>query len=157
VAAALELDQNLAEAHEARAAVARNTEFDWDLVINESDRALALNPSLEQPHFYRAAAFYHLGLFDRAREEIRLGMAANPVSRVEPLRLLGTTALLGSQFVEGESALRSAQALTSSAVVSTYLAQALYNLGRKGEAEEILTAATASEIQREPSCGRKST
>ena len=80
-AAALALDPNLAEAHEARAAVARNIEFDWDLAINESDRALALNPSLEMPHLYRAAAFYHFGLFDRARAEIRLGMENNPMNR----------------------------------------------------------------------------
>jgi Tfp pilus assembly protein PilF len=143
-AAALALDQNLAEAHEARASVARNLEFDWQLTINESDRALALNPSLEMPHFYRAAAFYHFGLFDRARNEIDLGMENNPVSRVEPLRLLGTTALLGSQFAEAESALRSAQELTSSQVISTYLAQAVYNRGKKNEAEEILAGVTAS-------------
>ena len=143
-AAALELDQNLAEAHEARAAVARNAEFDWDLTINESDRALALNPSLEQPHFYRAAAFYHLGLFDRAREEIRLGTENNPVSRVEPMRLLGTTALFGGQFAEAESALRDAQRLTNSQVTGWYLAQALYNQGKKAEAEQILSARTDS-------------
>jgi tetratricopeptide (TPR) repeat protein len=143
-AAALALDPNLAEAHEARAAVARNNEFDWDLAINESDRALALNPSLEMPHFYRAAAFYHFGLLDRARAEIRLGMENNPVSGNEPFRLLGTTALLGGQFAEAESALRTAQGLTISESASTYLAQALYNLGKKTEAEEILSAVARS-------------
>jgi eukaryotic-like serine/threonine-protein kinase len=144
-AAALALDPNLAEAHEARAAVARNNEFDWDLAINESDRALALNPSLEMPHFYRAAAFYHFGLFDRARAELRLGMENNPVSRTDPLRLLGTTALLGGQFAEAESALRSAQGLTIiSESASTYLAQALYYQGKKTEGEEILTVVAAS-------------
>src|SRR4029453_10877297 len=138
-------DPNLAEAHEARAAVARNNEFDWDLAINESDRALALNPSLEMPHFYRAGAFYHFGLFDRARAELRLGMENNPVSRTDPLRLLGTTALLGGQFAEAESALRSAQGLTTiSESASTYLAQALYYQGKKTEGEEILTVVAAS-------------
>src|SRR5262245_25067781 len=112
-AAALALDPNLAEAHEARAAVARYNEFDWDLAINESDRAVALNPSVGTPHFYRAAAFYHFGLFDRARAEIQLGMENNPVSGSEPLRLLGTTALLGGQFAEGELALRRAQGVTT--------------------------------------------
>jgi len=143
-AAALALDPNLAEAHEARAAVARYNEFDWDLAINESDRALALNPSLEMPHFYRAAAFYHFGLFDRARAEIRLGLENNPVSGSEPLRLLGTTALLGGQFAEAESSLRSAQGSTISESASTYLAQALYYQGKKTEGEEILTVVAAS-------------
>jgi serine/threonine protein kinase/tetratricopeptide (TPR) repeat protein len=143
-AAALALDPNMAEAHEARAAVARNLEFDWDLAINESDRALALNPSLEGPHFYRAAAFYHFGLLDRARAEIRLGMENNPMSRSDPLRMLGTTALLGGQFAEAESVLRSVQGSTISESASTYLAQALYNLGKKTEAEEILSAVARS-------------
>src|SRR4029079_3247042 len=143
-AAALALDPNLAEAHEARAAVARYNEFDWDLAINESDRALALNPSLEMPHFYRAAAFYHFGLFDRARAEIRLGLENNPVSGSEPLRLRGTTALLGGQFAEAESSLRSSQGSTISESASTYLAQALYYQGKKTEGEEILTVVAAS-------------
>jgi tetratricopeptide (TPR) repeat protein len=140
----LALDPNLAEVHEARAAVARYLEFDWDLAINESDRALALNPSLENPHFYRAAAFYHFGLFDRVRTEIRLGMENNPVNRVEPLRLLGTTELLAGQFAEAESALRSAQGLSHQDVTSTYLAQALYNQGKKTDAEQMLAALTGS-------------
>ena len=78
--------------------------------IWRSTRATARSRSTracEMPHFYRAAAFYHFGLFDRARAEIRLGMENNPVSGSEPLRLLGTTALLGGQFAEAESALRS--------------------------------------------------
>ena len=143
-AAALALDPNLAEAHEARAAVARYLEFDWDLTINESDRALALNPSLEMPHFYRAAAFYHFGLFDRARAEIRIGMENNPLSGTEPVRLLGTTAWLGGQFAEAESVLRSAQGPTISESASTYLAHALHNLGKKTESEEILSAVARS-------------
>jgi serine/threonine protein kinase/tetratricopeptide (TPR) repeat protein len=143
-AAALDLDPNLAEVHEARAAVARYLEFDWDLAISESDRALALNPSLDMPHFYRAAAFYHFGLFDRGRTEIRLGMENNPVSRVEPLRTLGNTALLGGQFAEGESALRTAQGLSHQDVTNYYLAQTLYNQGKKGEAEQMLAALTSS-------------
>ena len=113
-AAALALDPNLAEAHEARAAVARNLSSTG---ISRSTRATARWRSTRawsMPHFFRAAAFYHLGFFDRARAEIRLGMENNPVSRVEPMRLLGTTALFGGQFAEAESALRSAQGLTIS-------------------------------------------
>ena len=96
------------------------------------------------PHLYRAAAFYHFGLFDRARAEIRLGMENNPMSRTDPLRLLGTTALLGGKFAEAESSLRSAQGLTISESASTYLAQALYYQGKKTEGEEILTVVAAS-------------
>src|SRR5207249_4186243 len=35
----------------------------------ESGRALELNSNLDMPHFYRAAAFYHLGLMDEVETE----------------------------------------------------------------------------------------
>ena len=44
-ARALELDPELAEAHLARAAVARKADFDWGLTLEESARALELNPT----------------------------------------------------------------------------------------------------------------
>ena len=64
---ALRLEPRLAEAHEALAAVYRGVEFDWDRTLDESRLALELNPNLDQPHVYRAAAFYHLGLLDTHR------------------------------------------------------------------------------------------
>jgi Flp pilus assembly protein TadD len=69
-------------------------------------------------------------------------MENNPVNRVEPLKLLGTTALLGGLFGEAESALRSAQGLSLTDVTSPYLEQALYNQGHRTEAEQMLTALT---------------
>ena len=68
---ALALDSTVAEAHLAQAAVYRKSEFDWDATIRESRRALALNPSLDLPHYFIAAAYYHLGLLDRADAEVR--------------------------------------------------------------------------------------
>ena len=141
---ALRLDPELAEAHEARAAVARNTEFDWDRTIEESDRALALNPSLAMPHFYRAAAFYHFGLFDESDRAIRLGMANDPVNRVEPLRLLGTTALFAGRSADARAHLTEAQRLTESAVTGSYLAQALYYEGQTSDAEVLLNSVRGS-------------
>jgi len=141
---ALRLDPELAEAHEARAAVARNTEFDWDRTIEESDRALALNPSLAMPHFYRAAAFYHFGLFDESDRAIRLGIANDPVNRVEPLRLLGTTALFAGRSADARAHLTEAQRLTESAVTGSYLAQALYYEGQTSDAEVLLNSVRGS-------------
>ena len=82
---AMRLDPDLAEAHEARAAVAREAEFDWNLTMAESGRALALNPSLAQPHFFRAGVFYHFGLFDLADRESQLGTLNDPTARVDGL------------------------------------------------------------------------
>jgi TolB-like protein len=136
--AALRLDPELAEAHEARAAVARHTDFDWERTMEESNRALALNPSLAMPHFYRAGTLYHFGLLELADREIRLGLANDPVNRVEPPRLLGNLALIDGRFADAVSHLNEAQRLSESAVTGTYLALALYYSGKTTEAETIL-------------------
>jgi eukaryotic-like serine/threonine-protein kinase len=135
---ALELDSNLAEVHEALAAVYRNAEFNWEQTIAESDRALELNPNLEMPHYYRSAAFYHLGLMELVEPEIRAGLDINPVNRAEPLRVRGTTALFDGRFAEAAAVLEEAQHVSEALTVNWYLAQAYYYQGERERAEKIL-------------------
>jgi tetratricopeptide (TPR) repeat protein len=139
-ARALELDPHLAEAHEALAAVFRNTEYDWEGTIEESNRALQLNPHLELPHYYKAGAFYHLGLIDLAEREVEAGTAINPVNRVEPQRLRGTIALLAGRYGDAESFLEEVERRTRSPSGEWYLAQALYYSGDAARAESLLVA-----------------
>ena len=49
----------------------------------ESDLALQLNANLDQPHFFRAAAFYHLGLLDLVEAEVQAGLDVNPANRID--------------------------------------------------------------------------
>lgn len=140
---AMRLDPDLAEAHEARAAVARQGEFDWNLTMAESDRALALNPSLAQPHFFRAGVFYHFGLFDLADRESQLGTLNDPTARVDGLRVLGNSALYDGRFAEAESRLNEARRLSGSASSGPNEALALFYLGRSPEAEGILESMSA--------------
>ena len=137
---ALQLDANLAEAHEALAAVYRSAEFDWPHVFEESRRALELNRSLEMPHYYLAVAFYHLGLFDLVEPEVRAGLEINPANRAEALRVRGCTALFSGHFQEAERHLTELRQLSSSQVSDWYLAQAIYYDGEAGRAEEVLAA-----------------
>jgi tetratricopeptide (TPR) repeat protein len=137
---ALELDSNLAEAHEAIAAVYRYAEFDWDRVIAESRRVLELNPSLEMPHYYLAAAYYHLGLPEPAETEVRAGLDINPANRAEALRVRGTSALFNAHFQEAERFLTELRQMSGSTVADWYLAQALYYSGQSSQAEAMLTA-----------------
>jgi TolB-like protein/Flp pilus assembly protein TadD len=136
----LELDANLAEAHEALAAVYRYTEFDWERAIEESTQALALNPNLDLPHFYRATAFFHLGLLELVDDEVRAGIEINPENRFEPLRVRGATAFWGGRFAEAARFLEEAQRLTGRAEPTTVwiLAQAYYYQGEPARAEAIL-------------------
>ncbi len=135
---ALELDSNLAEAHEALAAVYRYTEFEWERAIEESRRALELNPSLDLPHLYRAAAFRHLGLLELVDDEVRAGMEINPENRVEPLRQQGVAAFFSGRFAEAARFLEEAQPLGADPTANWYLAQAYYYQGEPARAEAIL-------------------
>lgn len=136
---ALTLDANLAEAHQALAAVYRNSEFNWEQTLVESDRALLLNPNLEQPHYYRAAAFYHLGLLDAVEPEVSEGLRINPVNKLDALRLRGTTALLEGKYSEAVALLEEARSVSSAPVTDWYLAQAYYYEGATERAEKILS------------------
>ncbi len=136
---ALELDSNLAEAHEALAAVYRSSDFNWEQTIVESDRALQLNPNLEQPHYYRAAAFYHLGLEEAVEAEVVAGLRINPLSKVDALRSRGNAALNSGRYSEAVALMEEARGLSSAPVVDWYLAQAYYYEGAPERAEKILT------------------
>ena len=144
---ALELDPQLAEVREALASVARYTEFDWPRTIAESDRALELNPSLELPHYYRAAAFYHLGLLNRVDGEVRVGMANNPQSGSEPYRLLGVGALLRGSYREAIGHLEQVRRLSARAVSDPYLAAAYYYAGETDRAVAMLDSLKGAPAQ----------
>jgi hypothetical protein len=136
---ALELDANLAEAHEALAAVYRNSEFNWEQTIAESDRALLMNPNLEQPHYYRAASFYHLGLLELVEAEVTEGLRINPLNKLDALRVRGSTALISGRYSEAVALLEEARGVSSAPVADWYLAQAYYYEGAPERAEQILT------------------
>lgn len=135
---ALALDPNLAEAHEALAAVYRSSEFDWEQTIAESDRALSMNPNLDQPHYYRAAAFYHLGLLELAEREANAGLRINPVNRLENLRVRGNAALLAGKYSDSVALLEEARRVSSAPVTDWYLAQAYYYQSARARGENIL-------------------
>jgi tetratricopeptide (TPR) repeat protein len=126
---ALQLDPDMAEAHEALAFVYSSTEFDWERTIAEGRRALAINPYLPMPHFYVARAFYHLGLFDKALRETQAGTELDPAYKVEPARIRGITALFDGRFGEAVRRLEEALALSRTAAEG-WLAQAYYYDGR---------------------------
>jgi eukaryotic-like serine/threonine-protein kinase len=135
---ALKMDSNLAEAHEARAAVHRKTEFEWDGTIEESDQALKLNSSLYLPHYYKAAAFYHLGLFDLAEQEVEKAMQVNASDRIESLRTQAVIDFFRGRYAETITQLEEVQRLTGKALAEWYLSQAYYYSGRTDQAKSVL-------------------
>jgi serine/threonine-protein kinase len=141
---ALALDSNLAEAHLAMAAVYRKAEFNWEGTLDEGRRALELNPSLDLPHYYRAAAFYHLGLLDLASREVDEALAVNPVNYVEQFRTQGIIALIAGKPAEAIPLFEKVRRLSDRPVSDSYLAQAYFYAGDTARAEAMLDTLSRS-------------
>ena len=131
---------------EARAAVARKTDFDWALTLDESAKALELNPSLDLAHYFRAAAFYHLGLFDAAGAEMSQALHADPQNRAEEFRTRGVIAFLRGKNDEAIRSLEVARRSTSAAYADSYLSQAYFYAGDTARALQLLDS-----LRRSPS------
>ena len=143
---ALALDPDLAEAHQALAAVYGKTEFEWDRVIEESHRALDLNARLELPYSYLARAFYHLGLLELADKNVREALALDPENRTEPVRSQGILALLQGRFAEAVPLLEEVRRMSGKPLSDPYLGLAYYYNGETTRAEAVL-----EELGRTPS------
>jgi tetratricopeptide (TPR) repeat protein len=142
--AAIDLDPELAEAHLARAAVARKREFDWNATMAASRRALVLNPNVDQAHFFMAAAYYHLGYMEEALIEMEKGRALHGADRVELLRIEALVALFSGNFTPARVHLEEVSRSSSQAIGDTYLALAYYY---SGNAERALTMLRSLESQ----------
>jgi DNA-binding winged helix-turn-helix (wHTH) protein/tetratricopeptide (TPR) repeat protein len=127
--AALALSADLAEAHLARAAVARKREFDWNATLVEGRRALMLNPNLDQARFFSAAAYYHNGYMEEALIEMEKGRGLHGLDAVDPVRIDALVALFSGHFAPARVKLEEVSRLSSQPIGDTYLALAYYYSG----------------------------
>ena len=113
--------------------------------VEESRLALALNPNLDQPHLYRAAAFYHLGLLDLIEPALQAAAAgispANqpPNNLVESERIRAITLLFRGRFQEAVPAFEGVKRSSNSTTYDYLLGLAYYYTGNPARAEETLT------------------
>ena len=142
--AALAADADLAEAHLARAAVARKREFDWNATLQASRRALVLNPNLDQPHLLMAAAYYHLGYMDEALIEMEKARSLQSADLVELVRIEALVALFSGKFAAARARLDEVSRLSSQAIGDTYLALAHYYSGSTAQARAMLESLETS-------------
>lgn len=142
--AALDLDADLAEAHLARAAVARKREFDWNTTMTASRRALVLNPNLDQARFFMSAAYYHLGYMEEALIEMNKGRRLRGGDVIEPIRIEALVALFSGNFGVALARLQEVSRLSSQAIGDTYLALAYYYSGNVERGRTMLESLTAN-------------
>lgn len=79
---ALELDQNLAEAHTALALIVQNHDWDWQTSEKEYRRAIELNPNYATAHQWYAEHLMWLGRFDEALRESERARQLDPLSLI---------------------------------------------------------------------------
>jgi TolB-like protein/DNA-binding winged helix-turn-helix (wHTH) protein len=79
---AVELDDNLAEAHVSAAVVAQDFDWDWDTAEREYRRASALNPNYATAHHWYAEYLTLMGRFQESREEMERARQLDPLSLI---------------------------------------------------------------------------
>jgi len=84
---AIELDDSLADAHNAMAAVHYFLRWDWKAAEKESTRAIELNPHYSETHHLRSYLFDTLNRTDESLQEERKAMALDPFARPWALAL----------------------------------------------------------------------
>jgi TolB-like protein/Flp pilus assembly protein TadD len=87
VATALRLDDNLAEAHRASAALFLYHDYNWHDAEREFRRALELNPNLVDAHLWLADGLVCVGRLDEGVVEARRAVQLNPYSVLANSRL----------------------------------------------------------------------
>lgn len=76
---ALQLDENLAEAHALRAMIAYYYEWDWEAAARSFNRTFALNPGHSWAHAYNGWFCVAMQRFDEAVKEIKLAQKVDPL------------------------------------------------------------------------------
>jgi eukaryotic-like serine/threonine-protein kinase len=90
-AKALQLDENLAEAHFSLAVVALNYDWNWQEAEREFKRAITLNPNIAAVHQGYGSFLLHMGRFEESLREF------NRARELEPLSLI-INYLIGSNY-----------------------------------------------------------
>ena len=137
---ALELDDNLAEAHVALGTVKADFEYDWKGAEQEFKRALALNSNYAEAHSWYAWTYLvPLGKSDQAIAEMKKALELDPFSRIDNTRF-GLTYFYARKYDLAQEQLDKAVRLNPGFMVTYFHRAWLYShLGQYEEAIPNLT------------------
>jgi DNA-binding winged helix-turn-helix (wHTH) protein/TolB-like protein/Flp pilus assembly protein TadD len=133
---ALELDDNLAEAHGSLAAALVDYYWDWPEAEKHLKRAVALNPSYAHAHGLYSACLSNVGRHEEAIAEAERAQTLDPASSTSVGRL-GMTYYFAGQYDRASEYFRRALDLDPNDHVAHFDAGLVYQ--RQGKYEEALT------------------
>ena len=124
---ALELDDDLAEAHAAVGAEEGDFEYDWQGAEQEFKRALELNPNYAEAHFRYAWTYLTpLGKSDQAIAEMKKALELDPFSRIYNT-VFGLTYFYARKYDQAEEQFKKAIELNPDFFVTYYHFAWLYS------------------------------
>jgi TolB-like protein/DNA-binding winged helix-turn-helix (wHTH) protein/Tfp pilus assembly protein PilF len=137
---ALELDDDLAEAHAALGAEKADFEYDWPGAEQEFKRAIELNPNYAEAHFRYAYSYLTpLGRSEQAIAEMKKALELDPFSRIYNT-VLGMTYFYARKYDQAEEQFKKAVELNPDFFVTYYHRAWLYSqLGQYESAISELT------------------
>jgi TolB-like protein len=140
VGRALVLDPNLAEGYVSRGYLLWSRANGWSVerAISDYRHALNLNPNLAEAHHQLANVYNHVGLLDKADEEIRKAVALDPLNTGIRFRV-GINLLYRGEYNESLVELRDSEKFLPPfwAFQTSF---ALQHLGRRREAQKTVEA-----------------
>jgi TolB-like protein/DNA-binding winged helix-turn-helix (wHTH) protein/Tfp pilus assembly protein PilF len=124
---ALELDDDLAEAHAALGAEKADFEYDWPGAEQEFKRAIQLNPNYAEAHFRYAYSYLTpLGKSEQAIAEMKKALELDPFSRIYNT-VLGITYFYARKYDQAEEQFKKAIELNPDFFVTYYHFAWLYS------------------------------
>ena len=136
---ALALDPDLAVAYLARGRLLWTpaNHFPHEKAIREYQRALVLDPNLDEARNQLALVYYHIGALDEAMRESQNAISTNPANNLAQLRI-GQTLNAQGRYDEALTVLNALPPEANPALIGHQSAWALVNLGRASEASAML-------------------
>ena len=136
---ALALNPNLAQGHFARGLIlwTPDNRFPHEQAIQSLKRAIALDPNLDDAHHRLAVVYFHIGLLDKAQDELEKTIAINPSNTLGRFRF----GVVNSYFGRYEDALANFKTVprdASPALIDRNIADVLFRLGRTDESAAIV-------------------
>ncbi len=132
---ALELDENLAEAHAAMALILHAYDWDWLGGEREINRAIQLNPGYASARHWRALFLSQMGRHTEALAEIRKARSLDPLSPRINANIGGVVLYVARQYEQAIQELQKALELfPDDPAANLFLGAAFSAVGRHDEA-----------------------